>query len=268
MLKKMLFGGLAVALVGGAFLGRDVFSYVGTSYSRVKDTVKSSVPLEFEIDRARKLVHDLVPDIRKNMHLVAKEEVEVERLGQQIADAEARLATERAEIMRLKDDLTSGKDSFQYAGRSFSADQVRVSLASRFGRFKTQDATLASLREMRTVREHSLQAARDKLEAMLASKRQLAVEVENLEARLKMLEAKQASSAYAFDDSRLSRAKELIGDLRSRLTVEERVLNVEGNLQDDIPVSAEVPADILEQVTEYFQQSTPQPQAVAADGSL
>lgn len=258
MIKKTMFVGSAALLAGVFLFGRDVFSYVGTSVGCVKDTVRGSVPVEFEIERARKMVKDLVPDIRKNMHLVAKEEVEVERLTKQIADNARRLTAEKAELVKLRDDAASGKDSFQYAGHKYTAAQVKVELANRFDRFKLQDATLASLREMHQVRERSLEAAKQKLEGMLVAKRQLGVEVENLEARLKMLEARQTTSNYKFDDSRLSRAKELIGDLRSRLSVEERVADVEGTYQAEIPVAEAVAADdIVDQVTNYFAEQQP-----------
>lgn len=258
MIKKTLFLGSAALLAGSLFLGRDVFSYVGTSVGWVKDSVKSSVPVEFEIERARKMVKDLVPDIRKNMHLVAKEEVEVERLSKQIADNERRLDGERAEILKLNNDVASGQATLQYAGHKYTAAQVKVELANRFDRFKLQDATLVSLRDMHQVRQKSLEAAKQKLDGMLVAKRQLGVEVENLEARLKMLEARQTTSNYKFDDSRLSRAKELIGDLRSRLSVEERVADVEGAYQPEISVSEAAAAeDIVDQVTSYFADKQP-----------
>lgn len=253
MIKRTLFVGSAALLAGVLFFGRDVFSYMGTSVGWVKDSVKNSVPVEFEIERARKMVKDLVPDIRKNMHLVAKEEVEVERLSKQIAENERRMDTERVELMRLNNDVASGQESFQYAGMKYTAGQVKVELANRFDRFKLQDATLASLREMHQVRQRSLEAAKQKLDGMLVAKRQLGVEVENLEARLKMLAARQTTSNYKFDDSRLSRAKELINDLRSRLSVEERVADVEGTYRVEIPVADAVAAeDIVDQVTNYF----------------
>lgn len=253
MIKRTMFVGSAALLAGVLFFGRDVFSYMGTSVGWVKESVKNSVPVEFEIERARKMVKDLVPDIRKNMHLVAKEEVEVERLTKQIAENERRLDTERVELMRLKNDVASGQESIQYAGMKYTAGQVKVELVNRFDRFKLQDATLTSLRDMHQVRQRSLEAAKQKLEGMLVAKRQLGVEVENLEARLKMLEARQTTSNYKFDDSRLSRAKELIGDLRSRLSVEERVADVEGTYRVEIPVADAVAAeDIVDQVTNYF----------------
>ena len=74
---------------------------------------------------------------------------------------------------------------------------MKCDLANRFDRFKTSDATLASLREIQTARQKSLDAARQKLDGMLAAKRQLEVDVENLEARLKMVEVAQTASNYS-----------------------------------------------------------------------
>lgn len=272
MLKKLIFGALGVALVSAVFFGRDAASYLGTSVGWVKESVRESIPLEFEIERARKLVKDLVPDIRKNMHLVAKEEIEVERLNEQIASLENRLGEERAELMRLKDDLATGNTGFVYAGKSYTAGQVKVSLARRFDRFKTQDATLSSLREMRDVREQSLDAARQKLDGMQVARRQLLLDVEQLEARLKMLEAKQTTSNYQFDDSRLSRAKGLVNDIKSRLSVEEKLIDADSQFVDEIELTDETaPENIVDQVTEYFSEPQAAEELAAAaqaEGSL
>lgn len=242
----------AVAVVGGFFFGRDAFSYVATAAGWMKDSVRNSVPVEFEIERARKMVKDLVPDIRRNMHVIAQEEVEVERADAQIGDMEKKLGRERDEMLRLKTDLTSAQVSFEYGKRKYTADEVKTDLAHRFERYKTHEATLASLRDIRTARTRSLDAARQKLEGMLAAKRQLEVDVENLEARLKMVEVAQTTSNYHIDDSQLGRARELIADVRTRLNVAERMVNVEDKLQDEIPLDEPTPANIVEQVSEYF----------------
>lgn len=263
MVKKLLLGGAAATLVSLVLFGREAASYVCTSAGWVKDSVKNSVPIEFEIERARRMVRDLVPDIRKNMHVIAKEEVEVERLDKQIQEAETRLAKDRGDLLKLKDDLSTGKSHFQYAGHRYTADRVKVDLANRFERFKTKDATLASLKEMHSARERSLEAARNKLTGMLDAKRKLEVDVEHLEARLKMVEAAQTSSDYKFDDSQLSRVKELVTDLRTRLTVAEKLVNAEGALGDEIPVAEQAPENLLEEVAEYFGE--PRSVEVAAD---
>ncbi len=256
MIKKAIFGGGVALILGLLFFGRDAVSYVTTSTGYLKDSVKSSVPVEFEIERARRMVHDLVPEIRRNMHVIAKEEVEVEQLQRQIDDAAANLADDKAELMRLKTDLASNRATFVYAGRSYSPDQVKADLASRFERYKTAEATVASLQDIHQARQRSLDAARQKLEGMLAAKRQLHVEVENLEARLQMVAAAQTTSDYNFDESQLGRVKQLITDLRTRLDVAERMVNAEGYFHEEIPLDKTPPADILEQVTEYFEGTT------------
>ncbi|HEY4310749.1 MAG TPA: hypothetical protein VGN12_14965 [Pirellulales bacterium] len=252
MIKKVLLAGIGLSLVGAMFFGRDAFSYFRTTAGRMKDTVRGSVPLDFEIDRARRMVKELVPDIRKNMHVIAKEEVEVEQLRKQIASTDSRLGKERAELVRLKNDLGSGDSVYHYAGRSYTVSQVKSDLANRFERFKTTDATLASLKDIEQARVRSLAAAREKLEGMLAAKRKLEVDVEHLEARLKMVEAAQTTSDYAFDDSRLSRVKELITDLRTRLDVAERLTSAEGIFHGEIPLSETTSDNLLDEVTEYL----------------
>ncbi|MGA2031151.1 MAG: hypothetical protein ABSG68_02745 [Thermoguttaceae bacterium] len=244
--------------------GRNAVSYIRTSANCVKESVENAVPIDFQIDHARNMIKDLVPEVRKNMHIIAKEEVEVKRLEEQIAGAEANLAKEKQQILRLKTDLAAAKKVLQYAGRDYTVDEVKTDLANRFERYKTNEATLASLKEIRLARERSLGAARQKLEGMMAAKRQLQVDVENLEARTQMLAAAQTTSNYQFDDSQLGRAKELVSNLRTRLDVAEKLVNSEVYYQGEIPVDKVAPENIADQVSEYFDHSakTPDTQTV------
>ena len=111
MCRKLIFSLGGMLLVGGLLFGKDAVSYVSTAFHKVQGTVKESVPVEFEIDRARQMVKDLVPEIRKNMQVIAKEEVEVERLERQIKENEERLNKDRTELMKLKSDVASGKQN-------------------------------------------------------------------------------------------------------------------------------------------------------------
>ena len=182
--------------------------------------------------------------------------MEVQKLDQQIGETQARLTKEKEQILKLKSDLADARDAYQYAGRTYSVHEVRTDLAHRFERFKTGDATLASLKEMRNAREKSLQAARNKLEGMMASKRQMQVEVENLEARAQMIAAAQTTSNYQFDDSRLGHVKEMIAGLKTRLEVTEKLVNADSNFHDEIPLEKSAPENIEQQISEYF---TPTP---------
>jgi chromosome segregation ATPase len=266
MIKKTIVTSAAALLVALLFLGRDLVSYVRTSAGYVQTSVTDSVPMEFQITRARGMIDDLVPEIRKNMHVIAKEEVEVEKLDKQIADTQTRLAKDKEEILRLKTDVESSKQEFEYAGRTYTAQQVKQDLANRFDRYKTSEATLGSLKDIYRARQKSLEAARQKLEGTLAAKRQLYVEVENLQARLQMIAAAQTTSQYNFDESRLGRVRALISDLKTRLDVSEKLVNVEGQFHDQIPLDQTAPTNISEQVSTYFQAQKAKVQSAAKEG--
>jgi peptidoglycan hydrolase CwlO-like protein len=259
MLKKSLLIGGGLALLAALFFGRDAVSYISTSVAKVHQSVKDSVPIEFEIERARNMIKELTPEIRRNMHLIAKEEVEVERLQNQIERAEARLSKNRADLMRLKADLDSDRGTFVYAGHTYTKNQVTADLKSRFARYKTQDATLANLHKVTHARQRGLDAAREKLEQMLAAKRQLEVDVENLEARLKMVEVAQTTSDFNFDDSHLARTKDLINEIHTRIDVAEKMVNAEGYFHDEIPLDEEPETgNISEDIAEYFGGASPE----------
>lgn len=253
MFKKLILSVLAIGLVGGLLFGSGFSSYLTTSAERVSQSVENSVPIEFQIDRARNMVRNLEPEIRRSMHVIAKEEVEVEQLDNRIRTSEEKGEKEKSDIMRLQSDLQTGKSVFRYAGHQYSSNDVKQDLARRFARFKTSDATLGSLRDMRDARQRNLDAARQKLAAMMSAQRQLLVEVENLEAKLKLVEVAQASSDLHLDDSHLARAKALMTDIRARLDVAAKLADADTNFQDEIQLDGPAPDDIVDQVAEYFR---------------
>ncbi|MBX3424809.1 MAG: hypothetical protein KF688_03930 [Pirellulales bacterium] len=252
MFKKIILASLAALLVGGLVMGSGVGSYISTGCERVADNVKDAVPTEFQIDRARKMVRDLEPEIRRSMHVIAKEEVEVGELDRRIEAARAKADKDKSDIMRLQSDLKSGRNVFRYAGTSYSAHQVKEDLSRRFTRFKTADATLESLTQMRDARARNLDAARQKLTAMMGSQRQLQVEVENLEAKLKLVQVAEASCEVQFDDSQLARAKQLMADIRAKLDVAAKLANADTEFHEEIVLDLPTPEDVVDQVAEYF----------------
>lgn len=253
MLKKSLLVAAAAALLLGLLFGRDAVSYVGASVAQLHQSVKDNVPIEFELERARREIKHLTPEIRKNIHAIAAEEVELDRIAASIESLETKLAKEEGEIMTLKDDLKSGESFVYYNDKQFSQDEVRTDLERRFETFKTMDATLSTLHKQYDARKKSLDAASDKLAAMKAAKEELIVTVDNLEARMKMVEVAKTTSDLNLDDSRLARTKELINEIDNRIKTEEKMLNhiVESDYR--IPVSKPEPTkDVSQEIDEYF----------------
>lgn len=84
MIKK---GILGAALGAGALylaFGTSAPSYVKTAFHKVRHNVKASVPVQFEIDRARELIAGLEPSIRDNIELLARQEEDVKILDAEI----------------------------------------------------------------------------------------------------------------------------------------------------------------------------------------
>ena len=252
MIKKLVVTTLGVGLLGGVLGATNLGSYLTTGCRQVSDSVEDSVPMTFQIDRARNMVRDLEPEIRHSMHVIAKEEVEVAELDRRLETATAKADKDKSEIMRLQSDLSSGKNVFRYAGHSYSEGEVKEDLARRFNRYKTVDGTIESLQQMRDARQRNLDAAREKLTAMIGAQRQLQVDVENLEAKLKLVEVAEASSDFQFDDSKLARAKQLMVDIRTKLDVAAKLANADTTFQEEIPLDETEAEDVTTQVAEYF----------------
>jgi hypothetical protein len=253
MIKKALLVVTGLGITTLVLFGRDAASYVSTTYGQLTGAVQDQVPVEFQIDRARHMVRDLEPEIRNSMHVIAKEEVAIEQLNQQIAANQEKADKDKRDILRLQADLGQNQEVYRYASRSYSGDEVKKDLARRFNRFKVADDTLASMKQMRDAREKNLEAAQQKLAAMINARRKLELDVHNLEAKRKLVEVAQASSEYVFDDSQLARAKELITDIRTRLDVAAKLANADVNVDVEIPLDESAPSDITDQVADYFK---------------
>lgn len=267
MMKKSVYVGAAVALLLGLLFGRDAVSYVTTYAGQVQSSVQDSVPIEFQLERARNMIKDIDPAIRKNTHEIAKEEVLIDKLAADVKDLEGKLVADEEAIMQLKGDLESDESYVYYNDQRFSRNEVETELAERFDTFKINDATLTSKRQQVEARQKGLRAATDKLAELKAAKHQLEVKVENLQARLKLVEVAKTTADYQFDDSQLSRTKELLGDIDTRIKTEEKMVNTYGEYNHRIPVgeAMKVKRDVTEEVADYFGESRPVRDVVHSD---
>ena len=258
MIKKALIGTAITAILGTFVFGRDVFSYAKTWGTSVRDAVKAEVPIEFEVERARKMIEDLVPDMRNCMHVIAEQQVDIENLNESISQRATELAKQKEAILTLKTDVDSGDTKFVYASRTYTTDEVKRDLSQRFERFKVAEQTLKREQQILSAREKALAANQDNLEGMLVTKQDLEVQIEQLEARMKAVRAAETISTVEIDNSNLSRAKALIRQLNKQLDVKEKVLDAEGKFAGLIPVEmkTDVPENIGQQVDAYFATNT------------
>lgn len=273
MLKKVIIGSLAATLVAGFIFGRDMFSYASTACDTVRQAVKSEISPEFELDRIRKQITQLMPEIRKHMTVVAEQSVDVKDLKRTIASKESRLAIKRDEIMARRDELASGKDGFTYRAVSYSRREAESLLANKFASFRIGEDALGRERQILDSKQQTLRANQKKLNSMLDRKETLAVSVSQLEARLKTIQATEAVHQVEIDDTELSNVEDAINALNHDLDVRESLLEIEGHSLDqlnldEMDVELEDYTDVLSQIDTHFGTDHSEAVAEASHTSL
>ena len=257
MIKKTLLLVAGGVLVLGLLFGRNLVPYAGTAVSKVQNWADSQVDTSYKIETARNQLQAVKDSVKPMVYEIAKQKVEINRLAQEIDRQDESLAKAHLHIMRLRDHLASGDTVYVSShGNSYKNERVRTDLANQFRRYKNGEEQLETLRTTLELRQRGLEAAEKNLEETLAQQRTLAVEIENLEAQMRMLDvAKTASEFSKIDDSALSRANEMIEDIRQRLETESMILNMAPEIMGEIPmddISTEDDGDIIEAVDRYF----------------
>jgi chromosome segregation ATPase len=233
--KSMKWGAYAAGgalLLGGLVFGMDSFSYLRSSAKSVRSAVKDGVPLEFELQRARDLVEDILPELRANVRVIAQEEVEIAHLRREITSANQKMESQRQSVSAFRNKLRGEEVKFVVHGRQVSREQMTEQLASNFDRYKQAEATLVSKQRLLEAREKSLAAAQNVLERSRARKAELEQKIEALSAQYRLVQAQSVGTKVSIDDTQLARADKLIADIHKRLDTAQRVLAHEADLSD------------------------------------
>lgn len=271
MIKKTIKYGvaplLALLLVGGLMFGSDLGSYISSSARSVRESVKDSVPTEFELQRARDLLEEIVPEMHANIRLIAQEEVEVENLNRDIAHCEQSLGEEKARIEKIGHLLSGEAQVFQISDRQYTRQAVKTDLSRRFDHFKETEMVLQGKRRLLASREQSLAGAVAALQRARSQKDLLADKIESLAAQHRLVMAAAVGSKFQLESSKLAQTEKLIGQIKKRLDVAERVLAHEGSFVQPVEVDVIDEKDLLTQVDEYFHPAKPEATAEAPAGA-
>lgn len=260
--KWGVMGVVGLGLVGGMLFGKDAVSYVKSSARGVRMAVKDSVPVEFELRRAKDMIEEIIPEMHANIRLIAQEEVEVAALKGEIAKGQAALRDEENKIKSLRVALEEPRVEYSFAGRTYGRSEVKTDLAARFERFKESEVVLASRVKLLDTREKSLTAAMQMLEKTKSQKRILEDRIEALASQYRTLQAAATGTQFQVDSSKLAQTQKLISDIQKRLDVAERVMAHESKFVGSIPVDevdTVAETDLVAQVDDYFQARNNEP---------
>jgi len=255
--KRIVITGLVVGLIGGVCFGTGFPSYLRSSKNMLKTAVKDSIPVEFEIQRARDLLEDLIPEMHANLRIVAAEEVEVANLEKEIERQRGSVAGESRKLKNLRTTLNTRLASYQLGGRRYERTELVEDLSRRFEHLRTAEMLLEGKKDLLRNRQRSLDAALGKLEKTRLSRIELQSQIEALEGQFRLVEAQSAGSEFRIDDTKLAQTEKVISELKKRLAVAQRVLAREAQFIELIPMDIPNEASVVERVDAYFAKKEP-----------
>ncbi|QDV35109.1 hypothetical protein [Tautonia plasticadhaerens] len=247
-IKKVAVGaGLGVATLGLLF-GTSAKHHVKTAVDDVRSLAQSQVPIEYKIDEAKQQIDALEPAIIENIESLARAQVEVDDLQEEIALAKGNLQVQGQEMLALKQGLDAGRLQLT-SGVTYTAEEVRADLARRLDTFNRTQETVDSLEQTLKAKVERTHAIQRILDEMTAQKKALSAKIEAIESRLAQIEAEQATNEYTFDTTPLSQAKKTIAELDKQLEVMARRAELEGRyIEQSIEVEVEPGRDISAEV--------------------
>ncbi len=255
--KYSALGAMLMVVLGCLIFGTDVLSYFHSSANAVKSVVKHSVPVEFELQRARDIIDNIIPELQANIRIIAEDEVEIAALKTDINGSTERLVKQKKLVARLRAELDNDTDVYQIDGRKYSRQHLTERLARLFERYREAEMILASKHKLLETRERSLMAAMQMFDQARSRKTELEQQIEGLVAQHRMIQAASVKSRVQIDGSQLSKAEHLLRQIRKRLNVAERVLAHESDFLPLEPENGISEAQVLMEIDDHFARAEP-----------
>lgn len=261
-MKKAAIGIGSVVILSGLIFGTSVWSYMRTVGGMAQAAAEDAIPVSLQIERAKDMLkNDLEPQIKGLKKEVIALRVEIERKENTHARRADELADQRYAMMKRTEELESGKTTFRVSDVSYSKADFEKDLETRLNRYEIAESTFKHEGQVLNAKKKALEAAEKKIEALVSARTDVKLQIEELEARLKAVEAEEAINHIKVDDSKLSKIQTLLSDLDADVSVREQVVDAEGQrLTDLIPVEEEAaPTKVVDRArallgTETFEK--------------
>ena len=260
--KVTLASSAALLLVGGFVFGKELASYISSSARAVQCSVKDNVPVEFQLQRARDLVDDIVPEIQANVKQIAQQEVEIEALRHDIDQSDQNIVVEKKRIAKLRDCLASKETSFTIANCVYNRDQLKEDLGRRFDFAKEAEVVLTGKKRLLENRQKSLASAMQVLDRAGTQKSMLESQIAALEGQNQLVKASSVGTSVQIDSSKLAQSQKLIDDIKKQLDVAERVLAHQSRFVDPIQIDVVSDKDLVSQVDDFLKDRQQSPNGV------
>jgi chromosome segregation ATPase len=265
IVKKVVFWGVVVAVGGWLLVGSELGSYVRSSARAMRSSFKSSVPVDFQIKRARDLLDETGPEMQANIRLIAQQEVEIAQLKSDLASSDNALTDQQARVRKLREMLASGQSEYRVQGLTYSREQLKEELSRSFDRYREAEAAMAAKRRLLDGREKSLVASVQALDRVRSQQGSLENQIAALEAQNRLVQVAGSGSQVSLDTSKLAQAEKLLSDVKKQLDISERVLAYDAKFTKPIPIDTIDEKGLLSAIDNHFSAPTTRPALARAD---
>ncbi len=223
MAKKLILAGIigVVALVG--LKSTKFFGYAKTEANAWSEWAEDQVPVEKKIANLRREVAALDRDIEGTKNQLAKAIVETRELNDESSKLRASLETERKTLMArgeaIKDNEKINVSKIKLFDDKAKLDADVRSFDRRKQSLKSMETTLAHYERTRDILQKQL-------DTLAAQKTELQSAIDAFELEYKTLQLKQMESKYQTDDTRLSKIKASLKEMRKKLEIEQEKLKL------------------------------------------
>jgi hypothetical protein len=244
----------SAAAIGGLVFGSDLVSYVRSSCSTISTAVKDNIPVDFQIRRVRDLLDDSVPEMQKNIRLMAEQEVDISSMKTDIVQCRQSLDQEKRRLQKLRDALATSQSSFTFGELTYTREQLTEELAQSFDSYKQAEAALEQKAQLLDTRQKALAEETVAMERTNAQRAALQSQADALEGRYRLVQATASGTDLSIDSSKLAQAQQAMTDLQHQLDVSEQVLATEAKFTRPIQIDVVDEKELLSQVDAQLSQ--------------
>jgi chromosome segregation ATPase len=228
MCKKLLIA--AVALVVGLSVVKhtSLGSLIQVWWKDARASVEKQIPPEVQIKQLGVEIDKIDKDIKKNLSNLAAQEVDCQMLEEKVNALRASQKQVREDVSAMEKLLDAPRtERVSFNGVAYATSDLSRKLDNAVSTYTNRKAELKAKEQLLADKKRTLEAAKQRINAMSKEKDQLRHTVAELETWLETLRLKQMEAKVDLDDSQVGKCNALVAKIKERLRRNE----VEAKLQ-------------------------------------
>jgi chromosome segregation ATPase len=210
------------------------------------------VPVETQIKELRLQADKIDDDIKPNIGKLAKLEVDVNNLEQNVAALKEDQSRRRGEIAALAKKLEDRQSNVAANDCRSEAAQLESLVNS----YEVKNEKVRSLEGILVAKRQTVEAAHEKIRAMKAQRDALVISIQKLETRKELVEIKSQQCQIGVSNDTINQCNALVKKIDEQLRVQEKTGDLYGRYgYSDAPATAEKGAKDLKDVLKKAKQS-------------